>query len=240
MTTSMTTPSDLLRPEDIYEGFNPEEGPDPSAYWDPETMEPNEEWDRRRRLWVQVKAYKNFHSAKYVPAPSTYEIPRPLRKWAEEIIFGDSTPELFKPLLVSGRVGVGKTWGVSAMVCYLAAFWERHDYVEAPPIAFHTASKLVGKLKNYGNGEARSELAFEVERAKVLVIDDLTRFKLTEHDMESLGQLLDDRQGHGVPTIFTLNHDPDEVEMANLMPPFLVSRLEAGKHIQMFGPDRRA
>lgn len=236
MTASISTPSELIRPEDLYPGFDPEEGPDPSAYWDPETMAPSEEWDRLRRLWVRVKAYHTFHSKKYVPAPTCYEIPRPLRLWADRIIGGED----IRPLLVSGRVGVGKTWGVSAMICYLAAFWDRQLYVDAPPIACHTASKLVGKLKDFGGREAREQLYFEVSEAKVLLVDDLTRFKLTDHDMETLGQLLDDRQDKDLPTIFTLNHDPGEVEMTDLMPAFLASRLESGQHVQMFGVDRRA
>lgn len=235
MTMSMTTPLERILPEDLYEGFNPEEGPDPSAYWDAETMAPSEEWDRKRRAWVKAKAYKTFHSSKYVPAPETYEIPRPLRLWADRIIDGE-TP---RPLLVFGDVGVGKTWGVSAMVCYLAALWDCQLYVDAPPIAFHTASRVIGQLKNFGAAEAREQLYFSVSQAKVLVIDDLTRFKITDHDMETLGQLLDERQDRGLPTIFTVNHGPD-VEMTDLVPPFLASRLLSGQQIQMFGTDRRA
>jgi hypothetical protein len=236
MTASMATPSTRVLPEDLIPGFDPEEGPDPSIYWDPEAMAPSKEWDDLRRAWVRVKAYHTFHSAKYVPAPHCYDIPVPLMRWADRIIDGGE----IRPLLVSGRVGVGKTWGVSAMACYLAAFWDRQLYVDAPPIACHTASKLVSKLKNFGSGEAREKLSFEVSNAKVLVVDDLTRFKITEFDMETLGELLDDRQSSGLPTIFTLNHDPGEIPMTDLMPAFLASRLESGEHVQMFGPDRRA
>lgn len=235
MTMAATTPLELVRPEDLYPGFNPDEGPDPSDFWDPETMAPSEEWDRQRRAWVKAKAYFTFHSPKYVPAPETYEIPRPLRLWADRIIDGE-TP---RPLLVFGEVGVGKTWGVSAMVCYLAALWDRQLYVDAPPIAFHTASRVIGQLKNYGDSESRERLYFDVSQAKVLVIDDLTRFKLTDHDMESLGQLVDERQDRQLPTIFTVNHGP-EVELTDLMPAFLASRLTSGTQVQMLGKDRRA
>lgn len=234
MTASMITPFETIRPEDLYPGFNPEEGPDPSAFWDSETMAPSEEWDRQRRAWVKVKAYLTFHSPKYIPIPEAYEIPRPLRLWADAIIDGG----IVKPLLVSGVVGVGKTHGVCAMACYLAALWDRSIYVEAPPIAFHTASRLMSQLKDFGSRETREKLYLATINAKVLVIDDLTRFKITDHDMETLGQLVDERMGKNLPTIFTLNEL--DGELTDLMPPFLASRLGSGMHVQMFGVDRRA
>lgn len=234
MTASMTTPFETVRPEDLYSGFDPEEGPDPSDFWDPEAMAPSEEWDLMRRAWVKVKAYKVFHSVKYIPIPEAYEIPRPLRLWADAILDGGPV----KPLLIFGVVGVGKTHGACAMACYLAALWDRQLYVEAPPIAFHTASRLVSQLKNFGNSDAREQLYFEVTHAKVLVIDDLTRFKLTDHDMETLGQLIDDRMGKSLPTVCTLN-DLDG-ELTDLVPPFLASRLASGTQVHMLGKDRRA
>lgn len=234
MTASMTTPFETIRPENLYPGFDREEGPDPSAFWDAEAMAPSEEWDAQRRAWVKVKAYQAFHSPKYIPIPEAYEIPRPLRLWADAII--DGAP--VKPLLVSGVVGVGKTHGVCAMACYLAAFWDRQLYVDAPPIAFHTASRLMSQLKDFGGREAREALYFATANAKVLVIDDLTRFKITDHDMETLGQLVDERLGKNLPTIFTLNEL--DGELTDLVPPFLASRLASGMRVQMHGTDRRA
>lgn len=234
MTTSIATPFEHIRPEDLYEGFDPEEGPDPSAFWDPETMAPSEEWDRLRRVWVKVKAYQVFHQAKYIPIPEAYDIPRPMRLWADAIIDGGPV----KPLLVSGVVGVGKTHGACAMACYLAAFWGRELYVSAPPIAFHTASRLMSQLKDFGDREARELRYHETVNAKVLVIDDLTRFKLTDHDMESIGQVVDERMGKSLPTIFTLNEL--DGELTDLVPPFLASRLASGQQIRILGTDRRA
>jgi hypothetical protein len=234
MTTIIATPFENIRPEDLYEGFDPEEGPDPSAFWDPEAMAPSEEWDRRRRAWVKAKAYQAFHAAKYIPIPEAYEIPRPLRLWADAIIDGGPV----KPLLVFGVVGVGKTHGVCAMSCYLAALWDRSIYVEAPPIAFHTASRLLSQLKDFGGRETREKLYLASVNAKVLVIDDLTRFKITDHDMETLGQLVDERMGKNLPTIFTLNEL--DGELTDLVPPFLASRLASGQQIRILGTDRRA
>lgn len=233
--SNVVTPLDLIRPEDLYEGFDVENPPDPANYWDPEAMAPSEEWNRLRAIWVKVKTYQALHSPKYVAAPDTYEIPRPLKTWADRIIAGEAP----HPLLVFGTVGVGKTWGVSAMACYLAAFWDRKVWVEAPPIAFRKASRMVSQLKNFGSGDAREDVHFEVVHAKVLVVDDLTRAKLTDFDMETIGELVDARTDAKLPTIFTVNHSPD-TELTELMPAFLASRLGQGQQIMILGPDRRA
>jgi hypothetical protein len=232
--TAMITPFDRILPEDLYDGFDPDDAPDPAEFWDADLMGPNEEWNRLRSTWVKVKAYRALHAPKHVPMPDAYEIPRPARQWADKIIQGGP----IKPLLMSGVVGVGKTHGASALACYLAAFWDSNSYVDAPPIAFHKASRLVGQLKNFGNAKAREDLYFEVTHAKVLVIDDLTRFKLTDFDMESLGEVVDEREGT-LPTVFTLNHDP-AVELSELMPAFLASRLGSGQECAILGTDRRA
>lgn len=234
--TTFFTPFDRMLPEDLYPGFDPEEGPDIGDFWDPETMQTREkDWDAARNIWVRVKAYRNYHSAKYIPIPDAYEIPRPLRLWAEEILEGKPV----KPLLVHGHVGVGKTHGVCAMACLLAALWDRPIYVEAPPISFHTASRLLSQLKDFGSRDERQALYFAVTNAKVLVVDDLTRGSITDHDMETLGQVVDERQGKSLPTIFTVNHDPD-TDLTELMPAFLASRLSAGQQLHIIGKDRRA
>lgn len=232
--TAMITPFDRILPGDLYDDFDPERGPDPADYWDDEAMGPSEEWNRLRIVWTKVKAYRALHSPRYIPMPDAYEIPRPARKWADEIIGGGKV----KPLLMSGIVGVGKTHGASALACYLAAFWDNTSYVDAPPIAFHKASRLVSQLKNFSNAKAREEFYFQVTHAKVLIIDDLTRFKLTDFDMETLGELVDEREGR-LPTIFTLNHNP-ELELTDLMPAFLASRLGSGQECVILGTDRRA
>lgn len=232
--TAMITPFQRVAPEDVLPGFDVNSPPDPADYWDDEAMGPSEEWNALRKVWSQVKAYQGLHHVKHVPMPEAYEMPRPALRWANDIIGGAK----IKPLLLSGGVGVGKTHGACALACYLAAFWNHNSYVEAPPIAFHKASRMVSQLKNFSSPKAREEFYFQVTHAKVLVIDDLTRFKMTDFDMESLGELVDERES-ALPTIFTLNHDP-AVELADLMPAFLASRLGAGQQFMIMGPDRRA
>lgn len=235
MTKAMKTPFLRVTEEDLYPGFDPKEGPDIGDFWDPEAMETTPEWNGARTMWERVRTYHVLHSPRYVPIPQAYEIPRPLKVWADEIIDG-ATPG---PMLVSGEIGVGKTHGVCATACYLGAFWDRQIYIKAPLIAVHTASRLMTQLKDYGARDAREDLYRETINAKVLVIDDLTRFKVTDHDMETLGQVVDERMGKNLPTMITLNHRPD-VPLSDLVPPFLASRLESGRHAIIMGTDRRA
>jgi chromosomal replication initiation ATPase DnaA len=223
-----------ILPEDVMPGFDPKNDPDPGDYWDPELLAPSEEWNKLRMLWTKVNAYVRLHAK--VPEHDAYEIPVLIKNWADTVI--DGVPP--KPLMIYGNVGVGKTYGTSAVACYLAAFWDRNLYTSAPAVAFHTASMLVGGLKNFGSAEAREELLHSVSNAKVLVIDDLTRFKATDFDMETLGQIIDTRQAKKLPTIVTLNDlNNPSVDLAEKLPQFLASRLLAGVSIPVYGEDRR-
>jgi hypothetical protein len=233
MTTTVKTPFVRIVAEDVLPGFDPNEPPDPAPYWDNETLEISDEWSKIHSLWATVKTYEFLH--RLVPVPEAYEIPKPALSWADAIIAGGPV----KPLLLYGPVGVGKTHGACALACYLGAFWDRRLFTGGPPIAFHTASLLLSGLKNFGSGDRRDELFHQVTTAKVLVIDDLTRFKSTDYDMESLGQVIDTRQANRLPTVVTLN-DMGPDDLSDQIPPFLASRLLSGNQAPIFGTDRRA
>jgi hypothetical protein len=233
---TMKTPFVRLEPGEFLDGFDPDAPPDPEGYWDPDTMAPNAEWDELRTRWAMVKSYVNFHGARCIPSlyANAYEMPELAKKWADEIILGGQP----LPLVLYGGIGVGKTHGACAVAAYLGAFWSRQIYNDIPAVVFAQASRLVSELKSFSNGEKREGRLLEVTCAKVLIIDDLTRFQPTDFDMETLGQILDDRSGASLPTVITVNEEfTDKLE--DKVPPFLASRLQAGQMVGVFGPDHR-
>lgn len=227
-----------ILPEDVYEGFDIDEEPDPGPHFDPATGEHSPEYLADRDLWGLVRRYVRMHSRKYVPEPESYSMPEGVHAWAEMFCQGELEE---KPvLLLNGPVGVGKTYSASALACYLGAFWGRMFFTDAPTIVFKTASLLLSELKNFGSREDRERAQFEATRAKILVIDDLTRFKATDYDMESLGQVIDHRNQNGQPTVVTINDISNVAEqLPDVLPDFLASRLLAGYQIPIWGPDRR-
>ncbi len=236
MTGTITTKFVTILPEDVMPGFDIDEEPDPGPHFDPATGEHSAEYLAERDLWGLVRRYVRMHSRKYVPEPESYSMPVPLHAWAEDFAAGKTSDRL---LVLYGDVGVGKTYSASAAACYLGAFWEKMFFTDAPTIVFKTASLLLSELKNFGSREDRERAQFEATRAKVLVIDDLTRFKATDYDMESLGQVVDHRNQHDLPTIVTVNSLQDMHEIDGKVPGFLASRLAQGLSIPVYGPDRR-
>lgn len=238
MAEQIATKFTTILPEDVFPDFDIDEEPDPGEHWDPVAMAPSEEWSQLDIAWRRTRAYVRLHSRKHVPEPESYSMPRAVLDWAESFCSGtlDASPVL----IVNGPVGVGKTYTASALACYLGAFWTKTFFTDAPTIVFKTASLMLGELKNFGSAKDRERTHFEVTRAKVLVIDDLTRFKSTDYDMESLGQVVDYRNQKGQPTIVTVNDMDDPAsQLDGAVPEFLASRLLSGYVIPIFGQDRR-
>lgn len=238
MTDILQTKFVTILPEDVYPDFDIDNEPDPGPHFDPATGEHSPAYLADRDLWGLVRRYIRMHSRKYVPEPESYSMPEPVHAWAER--FCNKELDEKPVLLLYGPVGVGKTYSASALACYLGAFWPKMFFTDAPTIVFKTASVLLRELKNFSASESRDRASFEVTRAKVLVVDDLTRFKVTDYDMESLGEVIDYRNQHGQPTIVTINNLADLPEqLPEVLPEFLASRLLAGYSIPIFGPDRR-
>lgn len=225
-----------VRPDDLLPGFNPAKPPDPGDHWDADSMEIAPEWDTARQRWARVKAYTDLHQPPSIPFEfgRAFEMPEMAKVWADAIIGGER-PSV---LAMFGPPGTGKSHGASAVSCYLGALWDFPRYVEAPSVLFARVSELVGQLKGFHDHEGREQAHQQATNAKVLVLDDLTRFELKAYDVETIGQLLDRRNSIGVATIVTLN-EPDPSSISTKVPPFLASRLLAGQQVAVFGEDRR-
>lgn len=234
MSFAPRTPLVRITPDDIYPGFSEmKDGPNRGGYSD-------EEYSAEYDKWNEGRVYKLWH--KYVPPlyVNAYEMPQKAVDWVMEIVDGERQPS---NLIYTGQVGVGKSYSAAATACLLVTKWSAPRYCPKS-IHFTLTSNLLSTLKNWGltDGE-RDDALNEACTSKVLVLDDLGRYKTTDHDAENLGRILDARLGAMLPTVFTTNVNPGEDvkdKLVNQFGDYLASRILGGATIAgIAGTDRR-
>lgn len=124
---------------------------------------------------------------------------------AERLVSGGATG-----LYVYGDVGSGKTW-LACSVLRRAARRERYQ-----PRAFGAVSMLSSLRASYDGKQGVT--VEELERADMLLVDDLDKPRFTPWALETLYEVVNARVENGRPTIVTANSDMGG----------LVERLSAG------------
>lgn len=113
---------------------------------------------------------------------------------AARLVDGESTG-----LYVYGDVGSGKTW----LACAVLREAARRDRYQ--PRAFGAVSMLSSLKASYdGRGGVTVE---ELERADMLLVDDLDKPRFTPWALETLYEVVNARVENGRPTIATANSD---------------------------------
>lgn len=133
------------------------------------------------------------------------------------------------PLLIFGATGTGKTY----MACgLLHEVWRRHNrrglWVQWEGLL----ARYRACFSNVAQ-ETESAIDAEMDRAPLLVLDDVGVVNLTDHATKSLFRLIDRRYGERQPFIITTNMRLDELDER------IRSRLASGKSIKLGGEDRR-
>jgi DNA replication protein DnaC len=180
---------------------------DPAALWRAE---------RRQRLVGNLLAAR----------PATFARPGDLdprlKTWARMLAGG-----VGQNLILTGPVGTGKTW----------AIW--HAAEEAVRSGYEgrvivTTAARFRRICAPATADPR-----EFERycaAGLLVIDDIGAVRLSEWDMDHLGELADERWGAQLPTVVSSN----ETKLRELLGPRISSRLaDDALVVELTGTDRR-
>lgn len=105
-------------------------------------------------------------------------------------------------LLLWGNVGTGKTFSAT---CIANALLDRGISVVMTSFA-----KLLGVSKGFGIDE---EMIAELNRARLLIIDDLGAERNTDFALEKVYSIIDSRYQSGLPMILTTNLDLQEMQM---------------------------
>lgn len=114
--------------------------------------------------------------------------------------FGE-LPRKNQGLLLWGGVGTGKTFSAA---CIANALLDR-----GIPVVMTSFAKLLGKDKGFGIDE---EFIAELNRASLLIIDDLGAERSTDFALEKVYSIIDSRYSTGLPMILTTNLDLQEMQ----------------------------
>ncbi|MDE6763696.1 MAG: ATP-binding protein [Oscillospiraceae bacterium] len=121
------------------------------------------------------------------------------RRYAERF---EKMPKKNQGLLLWGGVGTGKTFSAA---CIANALLDRGISVVMTSFA-----QILGKGKGF---DVDSETADRLNRAKVLIIDDLGAERNTDFALERVYSIIDSRYAAGKPMILTTNLDLSEMQM---------------------------
>ena len=172
--------------------------------------------EHRDRLVDNLLAHRPAEMA----APGDLD-PR-IAEWALHLAAGSK-----RNLILAGPVGTGKTWAV----------WKAAEHAVRSGyegmVIITTAARLRRTIAPATADPREFERYFA---AGLLAIDDLATARLSEWDMDHLGELVDTRWGAQLPTVVTSN----KTDLAALLGPRISSRLGHNALIvPMDGPDRR-
>lgn len=142
--------------------------------------------------------------------------------WAEALAAGQT-----RNLVITGPVGTGKTWSV----------WHAAEHAVRCGYEGRIAVTSAAGLRRAVAPATADHAAFaRWESASLLAIDDLGAARLSEWDMDHLGELTDVRWSQGLPMLVTSNVS----DLRGLLGPRIASRLAHNALVvEMNGPDRR-
>jgi len=140
--------------------------------------------------------------------PTNAFLKKQLIELVENYRYGDNQNGLW----VHGKVGIGKTYMISAMANTLAE--------KGAGVVFVNWLNTITKIMNsYSYQQESHEKEYQIDRlskAEILIIDDVGTEKSTQHNVKSvLYQVLENRTNALKPTFFTSNYSIAEYEEIN-------------------------
>jgi DNA replication protein DnaC len=180
---------------------------DPAALWRAE---------RRQRLAANLLARRPAEFAR----PGSLD-PR-LKTWARMLAGG-----IGQNLILTGPVGTGKTW----------AIWHAAEEAVRSGYEGRVAITTAARFRRVVAPATADPREFgRYCTAGLLVIDDIGAVRLSEWDMDHLGELADERWAAQLPTAVTSN----VTKLRELLGPRIASRLQHGALVvELDDPDRR-
>jgi len=172
--------------------------------------------ERRERLVANLLAHRPAEMA------AEGELDPRIAEWARQLAAGGK-----QNLVLAGPVGTGKTWAV----------WKAAEQAVRGGYEGLVIITTAARLRRVIAPSTADPAEFErYLAAGLLAIDDLATARLSEWDMDHLGELIDARWSAQFPTVVTSN----KTDLASLLGPRISSRL--GHHaliVPMDGTDRR-
>jgi DNA replication protein DnaC len=180
--------------------------------------EPTETWLAERR--EQFAENLLTHRPAEFAAPG--ELDFRLQRWAQDLAAGNG-----RNLIVTGPVGTGKTWSV----------WHAAEHAVQAGYEGRVVITSAARFRRIVAPSTADPAEFgRYSDAGLLAIDDLGATRLSEWDMDHLGELIDTRWADRRPTVVTSNIS----DLRTVLGPRISSRLAHHALVaEMTGPDRR-
>ena len=180
--------------------------------------EANAIWEAERRERLVGNLLKNRPAAFADPGDLN---PR-LKAWAIALAGG-----VTQNLVLTGPVGAGKTWAVWKA----AETAVRYGYEGS--VVITTAARL---RRIIAPSTAEPQEFTRYCEAGLLAVDDIAAMRLSEWDLDHLGELADIRWAAKAPTVITSN----KTKLSELLGPRISSRIQHNAlTVALDGPDRR-
>ncbi|MFE0088803.1 DnaA ATPase domain-containing protein [Streptomyces sp. NPDC059016] len=145
-------------------------------------------------------------------------------------------------LFLTGPIGVGKThtaWQTGRRWLE-AAYAPHHPWQGSPIVKAYRSTSLFDALRPDGPDEERRTLVRDLQRADLVLIDDLAAARASEWTQERLFEIFDERYINRRPVIITCDVLPNQ--LSEVTGPRVASRLAEmcrGSVVLLSGTDRR-
>jgi DNA replication protein DnaC len=172
--------------------------------------------ERRERLAANLLAHR----------PAEFAAPGPLDEriaaWAADLAAGRK-----RNLVVTGPTGTGKTWSL----------WHAAEQAVRRGYESRVTVTTAGQFRRVIAPATADPAEFTRYRnAGLLAVDDIGSVRLSEWDMDHLGELVDARWSERRPVLLTSNVS----DLRKLLGPRISSRLQHNALVvELDGPDRR-
>jgi DNA replication protein DnaC len=172
--------------------------------------------ERRERLLANLLAQRPPAFADDGPLDSRLEA------WADHLAAGEG-----RNLAITGPTGVGKTWSV----------WHAAERAVRAGYEGLVAVCPAARFRRIVAPSTADPAEFDrLTAAGLLALDDIGSARLSEWDMDHLGELIDSRSAALLPTVITSN----KTDLRALLGPRISSRLAfRALTVTLNGPDRR-
>lgn len=157
--------------------------------------------ERVKRLRALSLMDKKFEAATFSSYEITKHNERILKSCKRYVQDFDKNVEINKGLLFWGGVGTGKSWAAACIANELLS--------KGVPVIMTSFVKLIGQIQS--GEETEADILYRLNRAKLIVFDDLGAERSTEYAIERVYNIIDSRYRAELPMIVTTNLTIDEM-----------------------------
>lgn len=134
-----------------------------------------------------------------------------VRSYAYALMNGNLDGKPF--LILHGGYGTGKSHLAAALVHHVLSQGWRQVYFRVWPEYLDRIKASWSREKRGVEGESEEDIAYELQKGRLVVIDDLDKQPPTDWAKKTLYTVLNKRYNDKAPTVLTFNYGPDDIDM---------------------------